>query len=142
MFEIKIEPWDQVREFKITTLGATIELKEEEDFAEYQASEYERWEYVEYKFRIRKREGYREYLRRFIEVDVETLELKNLMGILSNFAEVYQRVLGLYRRGIEADAHLKWRDGGIEVAFGLYAAREGEEPEAKSMLKAIYGEST
>jgi hypothetical protein len=134
-----IEPWDQIKSFRITTLYASIELKEEEDFVRYEFAEFGRLEGVECKFRLRKRPNYKEYLRDFIQFDVDAVNLKNLTGVVSYFQEVHQHVAHLFRRGMVADLKFKWRDKDMHVSFGLRAARSGEGAEILSGLTAEYG---
>jgi hypothetical protein len=134
-----IEPWDQVKSFIITTLYADIKLEEEEDFVRYEFAEFGRLDGVEYKFRLRKRPNYKEYLRDFIQFDVDIIDLKNLVGGMSYFREVYQYVASLYRRGTVADLTFKWCDKDMHVSFGLRAARSEEGAEILSGLTAEYG---
>ena len=140
MFKLQIEPWDQVRSVEISTVHATIRLKEESDYVEYSHSEYGRWEHVEYKFRIRKRENYKQYVRELAEVDVEVVDLKNLVGVMAFFREVYQHVASLYRRGAAANLTFKWWDGEIFVEFGLYASKGEKENEIQSVIRASYSD--
>jgi hypothetical protein len=135
---LDIEPWDQVKSFRITTLYANIELKEEENFVHYEFVELGRLEGVEYKFRLRKRLNYKEYLKDFIQFDVDIIDLKNLIGALSYFREVHQHVTHLFRRGVVADLMFKWRDKDIRVSFGLHAAKSEEGAEVLSELTAEY----
>jgi hypothetical protein len=134
-----IEPWDQIKSFRITTLYASMELKEEEDFVRYEFAEFGRLEGAEYKFRLRKRLNYKEYLRDFIQFDVDIIDLKNLVGAMSYFREVHQHVAHLFRRGTVADLTFKWRDKDIHISFGLRAARSEEGAEILSRLTAEYG---
>jgi hypothetical protein len=136
MFDL--EPWDQIKSFRIATLYAGIELKEEEDFVRYEFAEFGRLEGVEYRFRLRKRLNYKEYLRDFIQLDVDIIDLKNLIGVMSYFREVHQHVVHLFRRGMEADLVFKWRDKDIRVSFGLRAVKSGEGAEVLSGLTAEY----
>jgi len=133
-----IEPWDQIKSFKIATLYASAELKEEDDFVRYEFAEYGRLESIEYKFQLRKRPDYREYLKDFIQLDVDAVDLKDLVGTMSYFREVYQHVASLFRRGISADLAFKWHDKDIRVSFFLHAARSGEGAEVQSELTAEY----
>jgi hypothetical protein len=136
MFKLQIEPWDQVQNIEISTIYATIRLREEGDFVNYEHSEHGRWEHVEYKFRIRKRENYKQYVKELVEVDVEPVDLKNLIGTLAYFREIYQQVVSTYRRGVMANARLRWWDEEILVEFDLQAARGEEYNEVQSMIKA------
>jgi len=133
-----IEPWDQIKGFKIATLYANAELKEEGDFMRYEFAEYGRLESVEYKFRLRKRPDYKEYLKDFIQLDVDAVDLKDLVGTMSYFREVHQHVVSLFRRGISADLLFKWHDRDIRVLFGLHAAKNKEGVEVRGELMAEY----
>jgi hypothetical protein len=134
-----VEPWDQIKSFRITTLYADIKLEEKEDFIHYEFIEFGRLEGAEYKFRLRKRPNYKEYIRDFIQFDTDVIDLKNLTGVMSYFREVYQYVAVLYRRGAAADLTFKWRDKDMHVSFGLRAARSDEGAEILSVLTAEYG---
>ncbi len=138
-FTFDIEPWDQIKSFRIATLYTTTELKEEGDFVHYEFTEFGRLEGVEYKFRLRKRPNYKEYLKDFIQFDVDVIDLKNLVGAMSYFREVYQYVMHLFRRGVVADLVYKWRDKDVYVSFGLRAAKSEEGAEVLSKLTAEYG---
>ena len=140
MFKLQIEPWDQVKSIEISTIYATIRLNEEGDFATYEHREYGRWEHVEYKFRIRRRQDYKEYLKDFIEINVEPVDLKNLMGTAVFFREVYQYVTSLYKRGAMAESTFRWWDKEVFVEFSLYASRGKEGNEVQSVIKASYGD--
>jgi hypothetical protein len=140
MFEIKIEPWDQLREFTITTLKTKLELKEEGEYVTYEMSEYGHFESIEYKFRLRKRGNYKEYLKDFVAIDVDLIDLKDLVGTLARFREIFTRVLSLYRLGNMANVALRWHNGEIEIEFNLYASRRGEEDEVESIVKMKYGD--
>jgi hypothetical protein len=138
-FDFQIDPWEQVRYIKINTLFAYIELKEDEEYVTYEHNEFGRYESVEYKFRLRKRPNYKEYIRDFIQFDVDVIDLKNLTGVMSYFREVYQYVVSLYRRGTIADLTFKWHDKDVHVSFGLHVARGGEGAEILNVLTAEYG---
>ena len=140
MFRLEIDAWDQVKALKISTIQATIELKEEEDFAIYNLFEYGHWEFAEYKFKVKKRQNYKEYLRMFAEVDVPKVDLKNLTDIAAFFREVYQYTVSLYRRGVAADVAFKWWDKDILVAFSLYAVKDKEGAEIQSRITAQFGD--
>jgi hypothetical protein len=140
MFRFQIEPWDQVKDIEISTIYASIRLKEEDDYVEYNHSEYGKWEHVEYKFRVKKRENYKQYVKELAEIDVEVVDLKNLIGTMSYFREIYQEVLSMYRRGVMADATLRWWDKEILIEFSLHALKGKEDNEVQSILKATYGD--
>jgi len=137
-FIFEIEPWDQIKSFRIATLHGNAELEEGEDFISYEFTERGLLESVSYKFRLRKRPDYKEYLRDFIQLDVDILDLKNLVGIMSYFREVYQNVLSLFRRGMAADLVFRWRDKEVHVLFGLHAVRSTENAEIEGELTAEY----
>ena len=140
MFKLQIEPWDQVKNVEISTIYATIRLKEEDDYVEYNHSEYGKWEHIEYKFRVRKRENYKQYVKELAEIDVEVVDLKNLIGTMSYFREIYQKVLSMYRRGVMADVTLRWWDKEMLIEFSLYALKGKEYNEVQSVLKASYND--
>jgi len=140
MFKLQIEPWDQVKSFEISTIYATVRFNEEDDFLKFEHIEHGHWESVDYKFYIKKRDNYKQYLRMFAEVDIETIDLKNLTGTMSFFREVYNHIVSMYRRGIMADLAFRWRDNDILVEFSLYASRLKEESEILSKIKTAYGD--
>ena len=140
MFRLEIDAWDQVKALKISTIQATIELKEEEDFAIYNLFEYGHWEFAEYKFKVKKRQNYKEYLRMLAEVDVPKADLKNLTGIAAFFREVYQHAVSLYRRGVAVDITFKWWDRDILTTFSLYAVKDKEGAEIQSRIIAQLGD--
>ena len=140
MFKLQIEPWDQVKNIEISTIYATIRLKEEDDYVEYSHSEYGRWENVEYKFKVKKRQNYKEYVKMLAEVDVEPVDLKNLAGVMAFFREIYQHAVSLYRRGTTANLMFRWWDREVLVEFNLYASKGKEENEVQSAVKALHGD--
>jgi hypothetical protein len=140
MFKLQIEPWDQIRNIEISTIYATIKLNEEDDFIRYEHSEYGRWEYVEYKFHIRKRENYKQYVKELAEIDIEVVDLKNLIGTMAYFREVYQQALSMHRRGVMVDVTLRWWDKEILVEFSLHATKDKENNEVQSVVKASYND--
>jgi hypothetical protein len=140
MFRLEVDKWEQVRNLKISTIQATIELKEEEDFAVYSLSEYGHWEFAEYKFKVKKRQNYKEYLRTLAEVDVPKVDLKSLTGVAVFFREVYQHAVSLFRRGVVVDITFKWWDRDVLVAFSLYAAKGEERAEVQSRVTAQLGD--
>ncbi len=137
--EFWVEPWDQVKSIKVSTLCGFIELKEEDDAVFYRRVEYGCHESVDYKFRLLKRQDYKEYLKYFAEVDVDIIDLKDLVGVMSYFREVYHHVVSLYRRGTTADLTFRWRDRDTSVAFSLYASKGKEESEIQSLISAERG---
>ena len=140
MFRLEIDTWDQVKSLKISTIQATIELKEEEGFAVYSLSEYGHWEFAEYKFKVKKRQDYKEYVKRFAEVDVDEVDLKSLTGVAAFFREVYQHAVSLFRRGAAVDITFKWWDRDILTAFSLYAVKDKEGAEIQSRITAQFGD--
>ena len=136
MFKLEIDNWDQIKNLKISTIQATIELKEEEDFVIYSLSEYGHWEFAEYRFKVKKRQNYKEYLRMLAEVDVPKADLKNLTGVTAFFREVYQHAVSLYRRGAAIDITFKWWDRDILITFSLHAAKGEEWTEVQSRITA------
>ena len=138
MFKLQIEPWDQVKNIEISTAYATIRLSEEGDFVNYEHSEYGRWESVEYKFRIRKRENYRRYVKELAEIDVEVVDLKNLIGTTAYFREIYQQALSMYRRGVMTDVALRWWDREMLIEFSLHASKGKEDSEILSKISVTY----
>jgi hypothetical protein len=140
MFKLQIEPWDQVKSLEISTIYAAIRLNEEDDFVNYEHSEYGHWETVEYKFRVRKRENYKQYLKKLAEIDIEVVDLKNLIGTMAYFREVYQHVVSMYRRGTTADLTFKWWDKEVLVEFNLYASKGKERDEVQSKISTTYND--
>jgi hypothetical protein len=140
MFRLEVDNWEQVRNLKISTIQATIELKEEEGFVAYNLSEYGHWEFAEYRFRLKKRQDYKEYVKRFAEVDVDEVDLKRLTGVAAFFREVYQHAVSLFRRGVMADITFKWRDRDILITFSLHAAKGEERTEVQSRIMAQLGD--
>jgi hypothetical protein len=140
VFKLQIEPWDQVKSIEISTIYATIRLREEGDYVEYEHSEYGNWEYVEYKFKIKKRQNYKEYVKMLAEVDVEPVDLRNLVGVMAFFREVYQHVVSLYRRGSAANLTFRWQDREVQVEFVLYASKSEKDSEIQSIIRASYGD--
>ncbi len=140
MFKLQIEPWDQIKNIEISTIYATIRLREEGDYVEYEHSEYGRWEHIEHKFRIKKRENYKQYVKELAEVDTEAPSLKNLVGVMAHFREIYKHVVSMYRRGTAADIAFRWWDKEVFVEFNLRASKGKEENEVQSVLKASYGD--
>jgi len=140
MFRLEIDSWDQVKKLNISTIQASIKLEEEGDFVTYELLEYGHWEFAEYKFKVKKRQGYKEYLKRLAEVDVDKVDLKNLAGIMAFFREIYQNTVSLYRRGTAADITFKWWDKGILVTFNLYAVKDKEGAEIQSRITAQFGD--
>ena len=136
MFTLEIDRWNQVKNMKISTTHTAIELKEEEGFVVYNLSEYGHWESAEYKFRLKKRQDYKEYTKRFAEVDVDEVDLKSLTGVAAFFREVYQHAVSLFRRGVMADITFKWRDRDILITFSLHAAKGEERTEVQSRITA------
>ena len=139
MFRLQIDPWDQIRSFQISTLYTNMTLKEEGEYVAYEMYEYGRREFIEYKFRVVKRDNYKEYVKMLMELDVDVLSLKDLVGVLSYFRDVYQHALGLVRKGLLADVTFRWRDGDIIVSYTLYASKGGEEADIQSKLSAEFG---
>jgi hypothetical protein len=140
MFTVRIEPWDQLKEFTIVTLRTKLELKEENEYIVYEMSEYGHFESVEYKFKLRKRENYKEYLKDFISINVDLIDLKDLAGTLARFREIFTRTLSLYRLGNMASAALRWHDGEIEIELNLYALKREEGDEVESITKIRYSD--
>ena len=140
MFRLEIDAWDQVKKLNISTIQASIKLEEEGDFVEYNLSEYGHWEFAEYKFRVKKRQDYKEYVRALAEVDVDSIDLKSLVGVMAFFREVYQNTVSLYRRGVAADTTFKWWDRDILTEFSLYAVKDKEGAEIQSRIAARYGD--
>ena len=140
MFRLEVDKWEQVRNLKMSTIQATIELKEEEDFAVYSLSEYGHWEFAEYKFKVKKRQNYKEYLRMLAEVDVPKVDLKSLTGVATFFREVYQNAVSLFRRGVAVDITFKWWDRGILITFSLHAVKGEERTEVQSRITAQFGD--
>jgi hypothetical protein len=140
MFTLEIDRWNQVKNMKISTTHTAIELKEEEGFVVYNLSEYGHWESAEYKFRLKKRQDYKEYTKRFAEVDVDEVDLKSLTGVAAFFREVYQHAVSLFRRGVIADITFKWRDRDILITFSLHAAKGEEWTEVQSRITAQLGD--
>ena len=139
MFKLEIDNWNQIKNLKISTIQATIELKEEEDFVIYSLSEYGHWEFAEYRFQLKKRQDYKEYAKRFAEVDIDEVDLKSLTGVAAFFREIYQHTISLFRRGVIADITFKWRDKDILITFSLHAAKDKEWTEVQSRITAQLG---
>jgi len=140
MFKLQIDQWDSVKSLEISTIYTTIRLDEESDFVRYEHSEYGRWEHIEYKFRIRKRENYKQYVKELAEIDVEVVDLKNLIGTMAYFREIYQQTVSMYRRGVMANNMLRWWDKGMLIEFDLYVSKGEKENVAQSVLKVSYGD--
>jgi hypothetical protein len=138
-FNFQVEPWEQVRHIKINTLYAYIELKEDEEYASYEHNEFGQYESVKYKFRLKKRQYYKDYLKDFINFDIDMVDLKNLVGTMSYFREMHQYVMHLFRRGIMTNLTFRWNDKDIHVSFGLFVKRDEGTIEVQSELVAEYG---
>jgi hypothetical protein len=138
-FTFNVEPWDQLKHVKISTLYTYIELKEEEEYVSYEHTEYGQYESIKYKFRLKKRPEYKEYLKDFVSLDIDAVDLRNLMGTMAYFRELYQHAASLLRRGVMADLAFRWHDKDISIQFSLYTSKGEEGVEIQSWLAAEHG---
>jgi len=138
-FDFQIDPWEQVRFIRINTLFTYIELKEDEEYVSYEHNDFGQYESVKYKFRLKKRPYYKDYLKDFINFDVDIIDLKNLVGTMSYFREIYQYVAQLFRRGAMAGLTFKWHDKDIHVSFSLLVMRGEGAIDVQSELTTEYG---
>ncbi len=136
MFKFQIEPWDEVRSIQIRTRCVNITLREDGDYVVYELREHGETEYVEYKFKFKKREKYKEYVTKLVELDVVMPQLKDLSGTMSFFRDVYQYALSMYRRGLSVDIAFKWQDGNVTVSYSVYASKERGEIGVQNSLYA------
>ena len=133
VFELK--PWEGNIELEVCGAHFCFELRDKEHSVYASYEEFGERGGIAVEVNLQKREGYREYVRRFIELDLPGVSLDSPNETNGDFYTMYKSTIMLYKERKKVSLHTSWESGGINASFLLMMLRRSVDV----TLRATYG---
>ena len=127
----KLEPWEGDIELELCGGQFCFELRDRGHRVYVFYHEYGDRGSVTLDADLQKADGYKEYVRRIVELDLPPEPLDKS----PQFHSIYTSALSLFNSGMDVDVHVRWEDDGI---VAIASARLKKKTVA-THLRAVYG---
>jgi hypothetical protein len=117
VFELK--PWGDNIEFEVCGTQFCFELKDREHRVHIYYEEYNDKKGEALMVDLQKKEGYKEYVKKFIEFDLPSISMDGPNEKNAEFYTAYKSALDLYNEGKRASVYTKWEDDDISIALSI-----------------------
>jgi len=133
IFELK--PWEGNIELELCSARYCFELRDREHYVHAYYEEYGDKGSIALDIDLQKKEGYKEYVKKFIEFDLPNVLLDAPNDLNGEFYTAYKSAIVLYREKKKASINTNWEDDGISISFTIMVLKRS----VNIMLRAIYG---
>jgi hypothetical protein len=133
VFELK--PWGDNIEFEVCGAQFCFELKDREHRVDVYYEEFGEKGSMALDVDLQKKEGYREYVKKFIEFDLPSISLSAPDELNGDFYIAYKSAIMLYKEKKKVSIHTSWESNDIIVSFTIMMLRRSVDV----MLRIMYG---
>jgi len=132
-FELK--PWEAGTEAELCGAQFCFELRDKEHSVYAYYEEFGEKGSVALEVNLQKLDGYKEYVKKFIEFDLPSVALNAPNEKNAEFYTAYKSALDLYKEKKKVSIHTNWENNGITVSFTIMMLKRTVDV----MLRVMYG---
>jgi len=133
VFELK--PWEGGIEFEVCGAQFCFELRDKERSVYVYYEEFGEKGSIALDVNLQKLDGYKEYVKKFIEFDLPSIPLDAPNEINGDFYIAYKSAVMLYKERKKVSIHTNWESNDITVSFTIMMLKRSVDV----MLRIMYG---
>jgi len=119
MHTFELKPWEGDIELEICGSLFCVELRDKGDLVHLYYEEYNDKNGEALMLDLVKKDGYKDYVKKFIEFDLPKIPIDSPNEKNTEFYTAYKSALDLYNEGKRTSIFTKWEDGDISVALSI-----------------------
>ena len=130
-----LEPWEGEVELEVCGAQYCLELKDKDHRVYAFYEEYGEKGSMALEANLQKLNGYKEYVKKFIEFDLPGVSLSAPDELNGDFYTAYKSAIMLYKEKKKVSIHTNWESDGIIVSFTIMMLKRSVDV----MLRIMYG---